>query len=84
MIRRAFDIGLARYDFLGGESEWKRVWTQTSRPRLRIAAFDRTLAGTAEWATHAYVRPVARRAVNGARTLVRQRRRAGDAALTRQ
>jgi len=74
MIRRAFDLGLDRYDFLGGESEWKRVWTQTSVPRLRVEAFDRTAAGTAEWAAQAFVRPVARRAAMGVRGLARRGR----------
>jgi CelD/BcsL family acetyltransferase involved in cellulose biosynthesis len=79
MIRRAFDLGLDRYEFLGGESEWKRVWTHTSLPRLRVEAFDRTAAGTAEWAAQVLVRPVARRAAVGVRGLAR-RGRAGEVA----
>jgi CelD/BcsL family acetyltransferase involved in cellulose biosynthesis len=81
MIRRAFDLGLARYDLLGGESEWKRVWTSMSRSRLSIAAFSRTFAGTAEWAAHAFVRPVARQAITSVRTFGRGRGRAGAGAI---
>jgi hypothetical protein len=46
-----------------------------SRSRLSIAAFSRTFAGTAEWAAHAFVRPVARQAITSVRTFGRGRGR---------
>lgn len=61
MIRRAFAEGLASYEFLGAEEEWKREWTETVRERLVLEAFASTLQGRLDWLAHVAGRPAAGR-----------------------
>lgn len=57
MIRRAFAEGLASYEFLGAEEEWKREWTQTARERQVLEAFAPTPPGALDWLAHVVGRP---------------------------
>jgi CelD/BcsL family acetyltransferase involved in cellulose biosynthesis len=61
-IRRAFEQGLAVYDFLGGEDRYKLEWTEAVRERTRVQAFGRTPAGTASFLAWRYGRPALKRA----------------------
>lgn len=74
MIRRAFDAGLASYEFLGDEEEWKREWTQTVRERLVLEAFAPTPQGRLDWLAHVAGRPTLAR-IRGAQRRARMRRR---------
>jgi hypothetical protein len=60
-VARAFDAGLARFEFLGLDEPWKLLWTDTTRTRTTLRAFGRTPGGTLGWAAHAYGRPAAKR-----------------------
>lgn len=59
MLLRAFSSELRSYEFLGGEDPWKQLWTNSLRERKLFQAFDRSLAGSAEWAIFRYGRPLA-------------------------
>jgi CelD/BcsL family acetyltransferase involved in cellulose biosynthesis len=71
MIARAFEAGLDRYDFLGVDMEWKREWTDESRPLELLESFAPSPSGTAWWLGWRYARP----AFNRARDLLRRARR---------
>jgi CelD/BcsL family acetyltransferase involved in cellulose biosynthesis len=58
---------LATFEFLGGDPQWKRIWTSTSRERWQVHAFGRGATGTAAWTVHAGLLPLARRARDGVR-----------------
>jgi CelD/BcsL family acetyltransferase involved in cellulose biosynthesis len=73
-LARAFSTGLARYEFLGGEAQYKQVWASGSREILLLQAFSRSGAGLADWAIQAYARPVAKSVVLALRRLRRPRR----------
>ena len=78
MLLRAFDAGLVRYDFLGGNEPWKLEWTATCRDRLLLHAFAPSLAGSLERIALSYGRPIrarARRRLRGLRPLLRAIRR---------
>jgi CelD/BcsL family acetyltransferase involved in cellulose biosynthesis len=60
MLERAFESGLATYEFLGGDQDWKSEWTDRSRDRLALHAFSATFVGRLDRATFKYVRPLAR------------------------
>lgn len=66
-IRRAFEVGLRRYDLMGEATPWKLRWTSHCRERLLIQSFAPTPLGVAGWAAAAHVRPVARRIVRALR-----------------
>jgi CelD/BcsL family acetyltransferase involved in cellulose biosynthesis len=61
MVRRAFEQGLKRYEFLGGDDSYKLQWARRTRDALQLEAFARTPRGLAERSAYAYARPVARR-----------------------
>jgi len=67
MIERAYALGLERYEFLGGEDDYKREWTQTTDDRRRIQAFAPSPGGLAGWAAFRYGRPAAKRALEHVR-----------------
>jgi len=78
MLHRAFDAGLARFDFLGGDEPWKLEWTATCRQRVIVHAFAPSLAGSLERVAITYGRPIrarARRQVRELRARVPARRR---------
>lgn len=62
MLRRAFLIGLAHYEFLGDDEPWKLEWATDCRERLRVQAFAPSVPGLARWMWLAHGRPVAARA----------------------
>ena len=66
-ICRAYDQGLAVYDFLGGEDRYKLEWTDAIRERIRVQAFGRGPVGTASFLAWRHARPMAKRAVQWAR-----------------
>jgi CelD/BcsL family acetyltransferase involved in cellulose biosynthesis len=47
MIERAFDVGLARYEFAGTDDAWKLEWTSTVRRIVRRDAYAPTARGRA-------------------------------------
>lgn len=63
MIERAFNNGLRLYDFLGTKGPSKDDWTPLTRERSLIQLFSPSLAGLFEWATFAFGRPLAKRAL---------------------
>lgn len=60
MIRRAFDLGLRRYEFLGGEEQYKLDWTDLAHERLHVQAFAPTPSGIV-WRAAEATRPAAAR-----------------------
>src|SRR3954447_1893850 len=71
-IERAFERGMARYDFLGADDAYKLDWTDAVRERVRIQAFGRTPYGLAAYSAWHWGRPAAKRALPA-----RERRREG-------
>lgn len=49
MVRRSFDEGHERYEFLGTDEKWKLDWAQAVWERVRLRAYAGTPAGTADW-----------------------------------
>jgi CelD/BcsL family acetyltransferase involved in cellulose biosynthesis len=70
----AFSTGLARYEFLGGEAQYKHAWATASREIVLFQAFTPSAVGSADWALQAYGRPLAKSALVGLRRLRRGRR----------
>lgn len=68
MIRRAFEKKLSSYEFLGGDSEWKRQWTEKVRPRHMLHAFSSSLPGSIERLLYTKGRPLAKRIQSTVRT----------------
>jgi CelD/BcsL family acetyltransferase involved in cellulose biosynthesis len=60
-LKRAFAIGLQRYEFLGGDADYKRRWATRANDRILIQAFTPTLPGLIYRATFVYGRPAAKR-----------------------
>ncbi len=60
-LERAFAIGLERYEFLGGDDDYKRRWATGTRTLLRFEAFAATPLGLVNRAAFGYGRPLARR-----------------------
>jgi CelD/BcsL family acetyltransferase involved in cellulose biosynthesis len=63
VISDAFARGLESFEFLGSDESWKLDWTSTCRERLLLQAFAPSPAGLADWALHAYGRPLAKRSL---------------------
>ena len=61
MLARAFAGGLARYELLGVEAEWKREWADAAHELMTIEAFATSLPGAVDAATLRVTRPVAAR-----------------------
>jgi CelD/BcsL family acetyltransferase involved in cellulose biosynthesis len=61
-LSRAFDEGLATYEFLGDADSYKLVWTDTTRERRRLQVFSSSPLGQAQLAAWRYGRPLAKRA----------------------
>jgi CelD/BcsL family acetyltransferase involved in cellulose biosynthesis len=70
----AFSTGLARYEFLGGEAQYKNAWATASREIVLFQAFTPSAAGFANWALHAYGRPLAKSVLVALRRLRPERR----------
>jgi CelD/BcsL family acetyltransferase involved in cellulose biosynthesis len=61
MLRRAFEAGLASYDFLGAPAAWKDEWTDSVRDRIALEVFSPAVSGRAFWFAWAYARPAFKR-----------------------
>lgn len=65
MIARAAAEGLDRFEFLGADESWKRVWAREHRDRVLLHTFAPTLTGAVEGITQravwSYGKPLARR-----------------------
>jgi len=61
MLARAFDAGLASYEFLGTDQPWKLEWADQFRELVLLRTFGPTPSGVLEWAAFAYGRPLAKR-----------------------
>jgi CelD/BcsL family acetyltransferase involved in cellulose biosynthesis len=61
LVSRAFAKGLTRYEFLGADEPWKRVFAQGTRERVELRAFPRSTRGFFEWSAAGHARPLARR-----------------------
>ena len=59
MIRRAFDQGLASYEFLGTNDLWKETWATGRHDRILLQLFAPSPAGSAAWAVYRFGRPAA-------------------------
>lgn len=60
-LQRAFELGLARYEFLGTDEPYKTVWTPHVHERRILQAFAPTPLGLAERAAYTYGRPLAKK-----------------------
>jgi CelD/BcsL family acetyltransferase involved in cellulose biosynthesis len=60
-IERAYERGMARYDFLGAEDRYKLDWTDQVRERVRLQAFDSSPAGLGGYLAWRYGRPAVKR-----------------------
>ncbi len=60
-LKRAFDLGLSRYEFLGTDEPYKTVWTPAVHERRVLQAFAPTPLGLAERAAYTYGRPLAKK-----------------------
>lgn len=65
MLARAFSDGLARYEMLGADDDWKRSWSDVTHDRKLLQAFAPSPAGMVDWAAWAVGRPLARRVLAG-------------------
>ncbi|HWL65742.1 MAG TPA: GNAT family N-acetyltransferase [Actinomycetota bacterium] len=61
MLRRAFDLQLQTYEFLGRDDAWKMEWTSEVRPLQHVRTFPGTLRGSAERIAYRVGRVVKRR-----------------------
>jgi CelD/BcsL family acetyltransferase involved in cellulose biosynthesis len=66
-LRRAFDLGLDRYEFLGAAEPYKRRWATDERVTMRFQAFAPSPAGVVGRTAFAYGRPLVKRALALAR-----------------
>jgi CelD/BcsL family acetyltransferase involved in cellulose biosynthesis len=57
-LRRAFELGLDSYEFLGTDDPYKLQWTSTVRERMRLQIFSRSVAGRAQDAAWRFGRPL--------------------------
>ncbi|HVM17146.1 MAG TPA: GNAT family N-acetyltransferase [Gaiellaceae bacterium] len=67
MIRRAFEDGLASYEFLGADEPWKLEWASTFRDLKVLQAFSPRPTGSVDWLAWAAGRPAAKRVLTLAR-----------------
>ena len=58
-------IWLASYEFLGADDPYKLQWTSTTRERVRLQFFSRSLPGRVQDAAWRYGRPLVKRAQRG-------------------
>jgi CelD/BcsL family acetyltransferase involved in cellulose biosynthesis len=62
VVSHCFADGVRRLDFLGGTSQYKRMWTDTARDMAEIDFFPRSTAGAVGLVSYRYGRRVAKRA----------------------
>lgn len=73
LLKHAFEENLTRFEFLGADDRFKLEWTSSRHDLKLFQAFAPSAAGLLDWATAAYGRPMAKRALAGGRRLVRRR-----------
>lgn len=73
-VRRAFDLGLRRVDFLGNTERYKMSWATGTRQTVTLMAFAPTPTGRSRWLVERHARPLAKR-VKG---LLRSRSHGGE------
>jgi CelD/BcsL family acetyltransferase involved in cellulose biosynthesis len=61
LIRRAFDAGLERFEFLGQDEAYKLEWTDSVHERVVLDAFRPSLRGRVRGAAEQHGRPLARK-----------------------
>jgi CelD/BcsL family acetyltransferase involved in cellulose biosynthesis len=61
-LRRAFERGLGSYEFLGSDDPYKLQWTSTTRERVRLQIFSRSVGGRGQDVAWRYGRPLVKRA----------------------
>jgi CelD/BcsL family acetyltransferase involved in cellulose biosynthesis len=61
MVRRAFDLGLSRFEFLGGDEGYKLHWANGTHDFTLFQAFAGSLPGLAERAAYEHGRPLVKR-----------------------
>jgi CelD/BcsL family acetyltransferase involved in cellulose biosynthesis len=61
-LRRAFAGRLESYEFLGTDDAYKLQWTSTTRERVRLQVFARSLGGRAQDVAWRFGRPLVKRA----------------------
>ncbi len=66
-IARAYERGLASFELLGAEDEYKRAWTSSSRERVRFQAFAPSPVGRVSHLAWTRGRSVAKRVVGRVR-----------------
>jgi CelD/BcsL family acetyltransferase involved in cellulose biosynthesis len=60
-VKLAFDDGLASYEFLGTDEPYKMSWTASTRERVRLRSFPRTVSGDLSALARHHARPLVRR-----------------------
>jgi CelD/BcsL family acetyltransferase involved in cellulose biosynthesis len=61
MIRRAYELGLASYEFLGSDQPWKLEWTEHCHDRARVRAYAPSATGVVARSARAWGAPIARK-----------------------
>ena len=64
-IREAAEEGLATYEFLGTDEQYKMAWTETTHERVRVRSFPRTVAGDLNAIARHHAQPLVRRLKRG-------------------
>ena len=64
-LQGTFADGLQSYEFLGTDEPYKMTWTDTTRERVRVRSFRRTVAGDLDALARHHARPVIRRLRRG-------------------
>jgi CelD/BcsL family acetyltransferase involved in cellulose biosynthesis len=82
VLRRAFEVPLRRFEFLGGPEPFKLEWTSTCHDFKRVSAFSNTPPALAAWVIEAFGRPAARRARSAARRGTQQLRAKRGASIS--
>jgi CelD/BcsL family acetyltransferase involved in cellulose biosynthesis len=67
MVERAFTTGLDSLEFLGGDDEYKMIWTDQCHDRIELQAFKRSPRGLLDRSVQIHGRSLARRAAALAR-----------------
>ncbi|MEA2368664.1 MAG: hypothetical protein QOH38_1382 [Thermoleophilaceae bacterium] len=60
-LKIAFDGGLSSYEFLGTDEPYKMTWTDTTRERVRVRSFRRTVSGDLAALARHHARPLVRK-----------------------
>jgi CelD/BcsL family acetyltransferase involved in cellulose biosynthesis len=61
VVRRGFETGLTRYELLGDEDPYKRMWSSGAHPRVALQAFSRSARGRLDHFTFVRAAPLAKR-----------------------